>query len=378
MRFSEKNSFRRESAADRRRIRANRSSDCRLRGNQFGRSRVVARLMTSAVLALMLTTPALSQDWGKKLFVGELTHDFGAVARGAKTIHRFEMTNPFVEDIHIASVRASCGCTIATIEEPTIKTFEKSAILADFQTSKFQGKRGATITVVIDKPYYAEVQLRVDGYIRSDVVFYPGQVDFGEVAVGASTQTEVKVSYAGRNDWRIRDVRSANPNFEVELKETVRFNSRVDYTMLVRLKPDAAPGYIQDQLTLVTDDQQREALVLPVTGRVQAALEMRPSPLVLGVIRSGQKVTKNLVIQGHKPFRILDIKCDDPSIQFTKPTKEAALQVLVVSYTAGKTLGELNRKVRVLTDLDGGTAAECSITGEIKGDVKPGVAKSSG
>jgi hypothetical protein len=332
--------------------------------------------MTTAVLALVLASPALSQEWGKKLFEGERTHDFGAVARGSKTLHRFEMVNPFVEDVHIAGVRASCGCTVATIEKDTLKTWEKGAILADFQTSKFHGQRGATLTVVIDKPFYTEVQLRVDGYIRSDVVFQPGQVNFGEIAVGEGTQTEIKVSYAGRSDWRIRDVRSANPNFEVELKEIGRYSNRVDYSMLVRLKPEADPGYIQDQLTLVTDDAHREALVLPVTGRVQAPLEMRPSPLVLGVVRPGQKVTKNLFIQGHAPFRVKEIQCDDPSIQCTKPTNMAPVQMVVITYIAGKTLGELNRTVKILTDLDGGTVAECAITAEIKAlDVKPGVAK---
>ena len=50
-----------------------------------------------------------------------------------------------------------------------MKTYEKGAIVATFNTNSFHGQRGATLTVIIDKPFYAEVQLHVRGYIRSDV-----------------------------------------------------------------------------------------------------------------------------------------------------------------------------------------------------------------
>ena len=37
------------------------------------------------------------------------------------------------------------------------------------------------MTVTIDKPFHAEVQLQVHGYIRTDVVVDPGQVALGLV-----------------------------------------------------------------------------------------------------------------------------------------------------------------------------------------------------
>ena len=43
-------------------------------------------------------------------------HDFGTVARGEKAQFRYVLTNPYVEDVHIASVRPSCHCTDVQIE----------------------------------------------------------------------------------------------------------------------------------------------------------------------------------------------------------------------------------------------------------------------
>ena len=48
----------------------------------------------------------------------------------------------------------------------------------------------------------------------------------------------MRVNYAGRENWNIVDVRSANPNFEVELNEPKRGRGQVTYVMTVRLKPE--------------------------------------------------------------------------------------------------------------------------------------------
>ena len=89
--------------------------------------------------------------------------------RGAKAEFEFVFKNEYEEDVHIASVRTSCGCTTPRITKQTLKSLESAAIVATYNTRSFYGAKSATITVVIDKPFAAEVQLTVSGYIRSDV-----------------------------------------------------------------------------------------------------------------------------------------------------------------------------------------------------------------
>ena len=99
--------------------------------------------------------------------------------------------NIYLEDVHVAAVRTSCGCTSVRIANDSLKTYEKGAIVATFNTPSFLGQHGATITVTFDKPFYAEVQLHVSGYIRSDVVFDPGSVQIGDLKQGAATPQQV-------------------------------------------------------------------------------------------------------------------------------------------------------------------------------------------
>lgn len=323
--------------------------------------------MAAVVLAATFCSPAIGQEWARKMF-SENSHDFGVVARGAKAEYRFALQNIYEEDVHIAGVQSSCGCTRPELTTHTLKTWEKGEVVAVFNTRTFLGSRNATIKVIIDKPYYAEVHLDITGYIRSDVVFEPGEVNFGEVDQGEGAEQQVRVNYAGRSNWEITDIRSANENFEVELKDPVRRGGSISYDMIVRLKPDAPAGYINDQLTLVTNDGYRQSIPLAVEGRVRSPLMISPTPLVLGVLHSGEEVQKKLLVRASAPFRITSVTCDNEDITFDfDAEKSAKMHFIPFTFTAGDA-GTIERTIHIETDLPGNISAEVVANGEVKSE----------
>jgi hypothetical protein len=326
----------------------------------------VARIVVLAIACLGLSAAeGRSQEWAQKLFK-TTNHDFGSVARGAKAEFAFELVNCYKEDVHIAGVRSSCGCTTPTATKTTLKTWEKAEIVAALNTRSFTGQKNATITVTIDQPFFAEVQLSINAYIRRDVVFSPGAVQFGAIEQGKPAERVVEVAYAGRDDWRIVDVRSANPHLEVELAEKERGAGRVAYSMLVRLDEQAVSGYILDQLTVVTNDRNMTAIPLAVEGRVVAPLTVSPGSLVLGVLTSGQTITKQLVLRGKEPFRILKVECGDASFQFQTSPEAKDLHIVPVTFTAGREGAKIAETIVITTDLGGGSRAECKVTATVE------------
>jgi len=329
-------------------------------------------------IALLSLAPAASsaKEWAQKMFQAT-SHDFGHVARGAKAEFAFEVQNLYEEDVHIADVRTSCGCTTPTITKPTLKTWEKGTIVATLNTKSFVGQRNSTLTVVIDKPYYAEVHLTIAGYIHSDVDFQPGVAALGDVEQGTTVEQDVSVTYRGRGNWQIADVRSANTHLEVELGEPVRQPGIVSYKMTVRLKPDAPAGILQDQLTLVTNDQRMPTVVLPVEGRVSPPLAVSPSPLMFGTLAPGQTTTKQLVISGKQPFKVLSIGSDNEALQFkSAPEVTKKVHLIPVTLTAPDSPGEFHYKILIETDLANAGKATCQARGTVRGD-SPTAATSS-
>lgn len=326
---------------------------------------MIRHVAITLILVLLGTTTATAKEWAQKMFK-TTRHDFGHVALGSKTEFSFELTNSYQEDVHIADVRSSCGCTTPTILKNTLKTWEKGAILASFNTKSFTGQKNATIIVVIDKPFYAEVQLTVSGYIRTDVDFQPGSVALGDVDQGGTKQAEVTVTYHGRNTWEIKDVRSANDHLEVELGDPMRLADGVVYKMTVTLKEDAPSGYINDTLTLVTDDPRMPTVPLPVEGRVISPLTISPSSLFVGVVEPGTTVTKQLVIRAKKPFKILKITCPDAAFHFKTNDEAKTVHLVPVTFTAGDKVGEFEQAIELETDLAVGGKAQCLARGTIQ------------
>ena len=110
----------------------------------------------ACLLAAIIAPQASAQQWARKMFK-VAKHDFGTVARGSAQQFSFVLTNIYKETVHIVGVRSSCGCTSPKVTKNTLKTYEKGAILAVYNTKSFTGSKSATLTVTIDKPFYAEV-----------------------------------------------------------------------------------------------------------------------------------------------------------------------------------------------------------------------------
>ncbi len=310
-----------------------------------------------SLVVFLAGSSAFGQQWAKKMFE-QTRHDFGHVARGAKAEHEFVLSNIYIEDVHIASVRSSCGCTSPRIKEEWLKTYEKGAIIAAFNTRSFLGRKGATVTVTFDRPFHAQVQLHVTGYIRSDVILRPGSVQLGSLDQGRSADATISVDYAGRAEWKILGVRSKNPHLSAKVAETDRGPGRISYDLLVHLDDGAPAGPLSDHLALITNDRRSKQIPVRVEGRVRPAVTVSPASLFVGALPPGRQVTKRLVVQGKKPFRIVSITCEDDSLKLETPAHTAvkSLHVIPVTFTLGGQPGKLAKTIRIETDLADTTA----------------------
>lgn len=323
-------------------------------------------------LAISLwTSSGLAQDWARAMF-GHTEHDFGVVGRGANVEHRFRFENLYVEDVHVAGVQSTCGCTIPQVTKSLLKTRETAEIVATLDTKKFLGHKEATVKVIFDRPFRAEVQLHVTSVIRGDVVFEPGAVRFGSIPQGERVRQQVTVSYAGRPDWKIVDIQSNSPFLDATIRELGRSPAQVTYQVGIGLKPTAPVGTLKDHVYVVTNDPSAEsakillnveAIVTPPANSVTA----RPSPFSLGPISLGQSVTRPLVVKGESPLRILEVAASDPRIRATRPNDAKKVHVLPVTVSASGSAGELNATLRITTDAPGFEKLEVPVKGFLVG-----------
>jgi len=225
------------------------------------------------------------------------------------------------------------------------------------------------VKVKIDRPVEAEVQLHVYCYIRKDIVLNPGEINFGSVDRGSTASCKVLVSYAGRSDWRILDVQSAQEHLSANIVELRRGLGQVAYELTIELKNDMPAGYLKDYVILVTNDLNPDAARVPIAveGLVLAPLSVNPRFFSVGEVKLRETVTKNLVIQGKVAFRILSVAAPDERFQIKHPSLSGVVQSVAVTFQAGEKPGTVAGELRIQTDLPTGETLKVPVQGEVLG-----------
>jgi hypothetical protein len=310
-------------------------------------------------LAIGLWLPvvgAWANGWADNLFA-EPAHDFGTVVRGAKVRHSFVLTNRLNEDITIAGVRASCGCTTAQATLATVAPGQKATIDAEMDTRNFVGEKRTALDVQVATAsgHQAEIRLVVSATILGEVVLHPGSIDFGTVERGRSHQRTLKIERVANPNWTVERMITACRSIDAELVESEGAIGRGQFTLTATLKPDAPAGVLRDEIRLLTNDPQTRSIPIPVTAQVRGELSISPNVLSLGPVVSNG--TSGYVwIRAKRPFAVTAAEGTgegfsiSPDDQVPKP-----LHRLSVNYhpEEGTIRGDLRRTFRIHTDLPG-------------------------
>ncbi|MDB4794295.1 DUF1573 domain-containing protein [Pirellulaceae bacterium] len=327
--------------------------------------------MLATVIACSLTSAGqvISEDWTRKC-IANRSHDFGTVARGAKVVHFFELKNPTDRPIHIASVRSSCGCTFASIVDPVIPVGGTGKIAAELKTRSFLGKKEATITVSLDQPQFAEIQLRVSAYIRRDIVFSPGELRFANVPAGKTQSITTLIHYAGSPNWKIVDVCSFSKFLTADLIEIERTGSSVKYQLTTTLKETAPPGVSQGQVIIKTNDLKASSIPLSFFTEVVSPIRVSPTIVRFQAENKSEEVQKKRIFFSAKnDFRIVGAVCSDTRVNVEISPKSKKNHRVLVSFQ-GNGSSSLRSSpnndptgipIQFRTDLEGGKTVDINI-----------------
>jgi hypothetical protein len=310
-----------------------------------------------AAWAAFGVTTARAQGWPEGLFP-ERSFDAGTVARGSKVRHAFRLVNRLDQDVRISTWRTKCGCTEVRAGAMVIPPGTQTTVEAVVDTTKFQGPKHSGLTLVLDRPAYAEVELNLSCFIRTDVTLNPGLADFGSVtrSGGARPTVALSLNYAGgQPNWGVMSMKTRSPRVTANLQEQFRSGSgQVQYVLTVTLDPADLSGFVKDEVTLVTNDPSNPTIPVAVSAHVRSAVTVSPSPLVLGAVKPGQVIKKSLLVRAPQPFKLTGVTPSRPDVTATpdpdgaRPFHKVDLTIKVPDRVAP---GPYNAAVEIATDV---------------------------
>lgn len=328
--------------------------------------------MRYAILAAVLVGSAASsasaQNWAQKMFKDGATKDFGTVPHGAQLFHRFPFTNIWAVPMEISTIQSGCGCVTATASKRVLQPRESGTIDVSMDARRFTGNKSVVVRVTVGPDFISTAELKVTAQSRADIVFNPGQVNFGQVSQGQGPVQNVDVEYAGQLAWELTEVIVGKElPLDVTFKQKYRRPGQVGYTLSVKLKEDAPAGLLKELVYLKTNDPNAGMVPLLVEGNVAASLAVTPEKLTLGAIKMGEQLTRRVVVKGVKAFKVVEVEGLGDGLELGVPPNSNSATVQTVTFKCQfDKPGDFKREVKIKTDLQ---PAPVSVT--IEGTVAP-------
>jgi Protein of unknown function (DUF1573) len=305
-------------------------------------------------------------DWPQSMF-DSLSHDFGVVAKGSDVRHRFKITNRSSEDVHIASVTASCGCTAAKCDGFLLERNVSTVLEVSVDTNRFQRQKESTVTVSFDRPRPATVAIPVKAYIRPDIVVSPSLINFGSVPHGKPHERTISITYAGRPDWKIDKLLTSDEHIQVHAVERHRAPGQIEYDLVVALRADLPIGMLRSEVVVVSNEENGPRFPVALEASIEAHFTVTPSVVQLGTVAPGAEITRTVVVRGAEPFAVKRIDCPSCSGAIRSLALDATasrMHVLPLTFIAPRECGEFSQKFAL--SISSGRILEFTDCGDVK------------
>ena len=330
------------------------------------------KLLFSLTFGLLAFAPLSAEDfipWANKFFTLEdtpsvIVHDFGSVAHGTKLKHRFKITNIYKVPIQLVDRPVvSCGCVEPVDWSKQLQSKEEGYLDVTMDASRFTGAKSVTMQVKFGNgaSYHSTAIVQLRAFSRGDIVLNPGQIDFGQIAVGQKTTRTVDVSYNGAGKWEVISGEVNDKLIDVKVEAVPGRGIKPTYRVTANLKSEVPAGALQEQIVLKTTDAANPFVTINVNAQVLAPFEVSPKVAKFEELAVGQTASKRIIISANKKFRLEPMESE--GITAKVQSNSNTMQIVELQFTA-KTPGAFKREITLKTDADEKIAV--TIEGSVK------------
>ncbi|HMO34557.1 MAG TPA: DUF1573 domain-containing protein [Gemmatales bacterium] len=316
-------------------------------------------LCVCAIFLLLLDTTSAWDDGIKagtvrpvpeagKMF-GEMKHDFGVVPRGSQLHHRFQWRNTSDKPLELVEYQRSCGCTTVSITPRVVEPGAIGVIDMLMDTKPFAGEKTVNLNLVFGPSKLFSAQYQIKAFSRGDIVYNPGQFQFGVISEGATPTGKLDIEYAGSQDFKITGIAEKPEGLDIPITEAYRRPGAVGYTIAATLGTDVPSGDYKKTIQLRTNDPNNPILPVLVDATIRPSLTVVPDKLFYGTVKAGGMMNRRITLRSTVAFRVLEVEGQGQGISVSVPNSTASVHSLLIQWRPVD-VGELKAELRILTD----------------------------
>jgi hypothetical protein len=257
-----------------------------------------------------------------KLVVPERILDFGTVAQGEEIHADFTLRNEGTADLHIKTVRPTCGCTVVDFPK-TIAAGETGQIKAKVDTSEFTGPISKSMLLMTDDPESPSMSLVIKAAVKPYVEVLPrALVRINAIQGEKATQKLVLVADPAIGDeLEITKVESSVPQLlasyrKLDKDELLDGRGPYQFELELGLGEDVEVGPMNARVMVYTNHPKAKRIVIKVFGVVRALLHVTPNRIQFGAVEAKLKPGRNVIVVNNRPqskVMLTEATVDDPA-----------------------------------------------------------------
>jgi len=239
-------------------------------------------------------------------------------------------------------------------------------IKATFKAKGYQGAVKKTITVETNDPENKMVRLTLSGTVVSEVTVEPRYLNFGSVARNAPPKPVLlTISLLAGKDLRLTEVRSESESLVLTKDREDQEKNQTTYR--VSLAEKLPVGRLTGRIVIKTTSKVMPEVQVPFHASVLGNVRVTPQLLAFGMVRPGEKITRELTLTGTggSSFSVEKVVPTVPNLSTSIVTEKEGerYRVLVTYDPASRAEGRISERLTVFVRSDNEEILEVPVYG---------------
>jgi len=301
--------------------------------------------------------------------------DMGVISRETPTMQKVTLFNKGKGNLEITSVRTSCGCTAAKIDQdkkiiPPGGQADVEVTVDPAKISGFESRK--TLSINSSDPARPRIDIEVLAKIDPEFELTPATIDFGKLEKGQTPEQVMRLRQLMEEPLVLNDLKIATKDIKVSFvkipEDQWKAPGKAEYDITVRLAEEAPLGSFSGRFALQLNCKRMKSYWCAVKADITSFYKLIPNrPLMLRLNpKSTEPQNSSVTIVGDRPYEIVSIEPSELISATAHPGQGANTQVLEVTLKDVPVPGQRNESV-LLTLKSGDKVVKENITVRVYG-----------
>jgi len=271
----------------------------------------------------------------------QTVYSFGTATEGDEVGGKFRFHNAGDAVLMVQTPETSCGCTVASVKPDLLKPSESGEIVFTLDLTNARGAVSKSITVPSNDPQQSSVTLMITGVVKAVYDFSPQFVLFADAVPGQTNQETIQVQRLDGKPLQITKAELTKKFLKVTVIPETNSPARAA-RLVIEAQATGQEEQFTDMLTVYMGNSTKASFLIPVAGRLLAAVQLEPESLVWKIPNpegwpgpnAEAATTRTLIVsttRTDRPFNIGDFasSLDELLVKVVEVEKQKKFEVTV-------------------------------------------------